>query len=487
MMTAPERVVLVHYHLRGGGVTRVLEHQQRALDAAEIKSAILVGEPPDDALPHKNVFVVPELSYASAPPDKSATDIAQSCIDAVKEVLGGPPDLWHIHNHCLGKNVATPLLVRHLAERGERLMLQAHDFAEDGRPSNYGLLLQHLDRDNANLGDTLYPVGANVHYATINARDQRFLGEAGFDSSQTHLLSNAVHFDRTDLEGAPPATLPCDRLFLYPTRAIRRKNIGEYLLWSAIAETGDLFGVTLAPKNPKEQPSYAAWVDFAEKAKLPVSFEMARKHDFLGLMKQADALLTTSVAEGFGLAFLEPLLIGKSLGGRKLPEITSEFSEAGIDLTALYERLDVPLAWIGYESFRYRIARRLGNAFRHYGRAMKKNDIDVACNAAISGEMIDFGRLDAGLQRSVILRVQRENAGALLSPKTLSESITPESVVRRCSEIVKDVYSLERYGQRLLGAYDALLNAGNGALTGGNAEALLDCFLDPSRFYLLRS
>ena len=44
-------------------------------------------------------------------------------------------------------------------------------------------------------------------------------------------------------------------------------------------------------------------------------------------MASAHRLVTTSVAEGFGLAFLEPWLFGKGLLGRNLPEITVDFAK----------------------------------------------------------------------------------------------------------------------------------------------------------------
>ena len=52
------------------------------------------------------------------------------------------------------------------------------------------------------------------------------------------------------------------------------------------------------------------------------------------------ALVTTSIAEGFGLAFLEPWISGSSVVGRNLPDITEDFS---VELDHLYDRFDVPV------------------------------------------------------------------------------------------------------------------------------------------------
>ena len=57
----------------------------------------------------------------------------------------------------------------------------------------------------------------------------------------------------------------------------------------------------------------------------------------------AQAIVSTSVAEGFGLGFLEPWVFGKSLCGRNLPEITGDFSQHGVRLDNLYDRLELNL------------------------------------------------------------------------------------------------------------------------------------------------
>ena len=43
------------------------------------------------------------------------------------------------------------------------------------------------------------------------------------------------------------------------------------------------------------------------------------------MVAHAKAIVSTSVAEGFGLGFLEPWIFGKGLCGRDIPEITSDF------------------------------------------------------------------------------------------------------------------------------------------------------------------
>jgi hypothetical protein len=119
------RVALVHYHLAPGGVTTVLRSASHALTAAGIPHVVLTGEN------------VAGLGYLAQAGSLSATTLADQLRKAAEEALGAAPNIWHFHNHSLGKNCLFPDLVHHFATTGERLLLQIHDLAEHGRPANY--------------------------------------------------------------------------------------------------------------------------------------------------------------------------------------------------------------------------------------------------------------------------------------------------------------------------------------------------------------
>ena len=162
---------------------------ERAVEALAERADFLVlaGElpAPDDLLaPIAEMF--DPLGYSSQlPVDVTAT--ADALRRTARERLGRDPDIWHIHNHSLGKNGFTPLLAQQLAQTGCRLLLQPHDFAEDGRPDNYRLLKELLGSDTDRV---LYPSADHVWYAPINYRDQAFLKELGLQ--HVHELPNAV-------------------------------------------------------------------------------------------------------------------------------------------------------------------------------------------------------------------------------------------------------------------------------------------------------
>lgn len=459
-------VAVVHYHARPGGVTRVVE---RAVDSLgeNTRCLFFTGEEARGETPlQKKIRVVPNLGYST---EKKFQGL--ELLRRARGAFGGEPDVWHIHNHCLGKNPALTQEVTTLAMAGQKILLQIHDFAEDGRPDNY-----------ANLGKLkkrLYPVSEHIHYAALNQRDFEFLKAAGIPEGNLHLLPNAV----SPLPNSEPGTPNPEPLYVYPCRAIRRKNIGELLLWSA-AMPNAKFAVTLAPKNPEVKPIYDAWVAFAEELELNVEFDAGTNTPFHEMIAKADALITTSIAEGFGLAFLEPWLAGKPLVGRNLPEITADFEEHGLDLSTLYNRLGVPLtseAWkIGAEFFQT-LEKKMRTSFEAYGREWSDGLFEAAQAKLVQDGTVDFGILDEELQRTVIRAVKEDSS---IFGDGLGDA---SAAVENNRRVVEKAYGSAAYGEQLLSIYQQLMDAKPGTVGYADGEALLDAFLAPERFNLLRT
>ncbi len=510
------KLAIVHYHLRPGGVTRVIENAMAALARGGGGQAIgiLSGEPapPGFSLPDGAAAESVEgLGYGA---DSGATDaaaLAGQLEEAAAAACDGAPDLWHFHNHNLGKNPALPEAVSLLAERGHRLLLQIHDFPEDGRPGNYAALPNRW---------ALYPVGSRVHYAALNSRDLGALGEAGIPSSRLHLLPNPVHleFDFSTRERREkPAGAP--RLLFYPTRAIRRKNLGEVLLLAALMGNSCHFATSKAPENPEWLPVYERWRAFASRHDLPMAFAVAGETSprDLGLGSEegtgfdvwlgcSDAIVTTSIAEGFGLAFLEPFLLPRPLVGRDLPEITSDMVDAGLRFPGLYERLEAPLEWVGEDRLRADLEEAMAGSAREYGRPCGARDVETAFTSMVREGRVEFGRLHESHQEAIIEAViggGREAAARVLLRTTGGEDSGAAEwlmgVLERPPEghalaanaaAVRESYSAEGYGRLLEGCYRRVVT--EGGESGGSperpvSEALLDFFLDGRRFCFLRS
>ncbi len=474
------RVAVIHFHLRRGGVTHVIETAAESLRESEVEFLVLGGDAPATLeLPSNQVRVIPGLGYRDEFNLLAARKLKADLEAAAREQWGELPDIWHVHNHGLAKNLEVPWVVSRWAEEGQRILLQPHDFAEDGRPKNH----RKLQEADGLIGQ-LYPVGATVLYGLLNSRDRRLLNAAGIPASQTVPLPNAVRgFDRTD-KSIDLAQFAAERLILYPSRSIRRKNLGEVLLHAAVVAAGTKFGCTLAPENPTALPIYRRWTEFAAENSLPVEFNVGPRTgaSLESMMSASEAILSTSVAEGFGLAFLEPWLAGCPLVGRNLEEITADFTGEGVDLGALYDTLPIPIEWIGRENLRATVKGALGDFYHAYGRDLDADASDVMS----SGEVVDFGRLNESLQEQVIGRVLADSGAADHLREMDLLRIDAAAIAKNRAAVSKG-FGVAEYGLRLTGYYERLMSAGEAKCEWLDPDRLLDEFLSPERFCLLRT
>ncbi len=474
------KIAVVHYHLRKGGVTRVIETAAAALEPHGDELVVASGAPCESEALSQWVEI-PALAYRESGTAEEGAALAAELQAKIGDTLGGPPDLWHIHNHALGKNVIFPAALRALIDFGARVLLQIHDFAEDGRPGNY-------ESQRAALPSLpLYPSGPHLHYATLNQRDLSRLRHAGIPTNTLHLLPNAVASPPVEPPPEPP--FPNARRFaLYPTRGIRRKNIGEVLMLSLLAGPGTTFATTLGPANPAWKPVHERWERLVTEHRLPVHLAWCERGpaSFGQLIHEADVIVTTSIAEGFGLAFLEPWLAEKTVVGRNLPEITSDFAIDGVPLDQLYHRLDIPGNWVDQKALRRELESQLSSAWAAYGRSPSGADFEAAWNVMVRENRIDFGCLPERFQESAV-------SFGLHHPPQLDDVTQPSfdplppAEIDRARLLVADLYGLEGYGQRLHGIYRQIVDAPAGDVDWLDPERVLDQFLNPASFHLLRT
>lgn len=486
------RVAIVHYHLRPGGVTSVIRRAACVLKQAGCSCAVLTGEPSSSVFPeHAHVSLIEGLGYGSHDCAQGHPDqMAKALILQAHAALGGPPDIWHFHNHSLGKNPALTAAVGLLAAMGHRLLLQIHDFAEDGRPRDFQRLMDDLEAPTqAALGERLYPGRPGIHYAVLNRRDARFLLTAGMDERRLHVLPNSI-----ELQQEAPASMTGPGVapfFLYPTRGIRRKNLGEFLLWAAAHNDDAQFATTLSPLNPYERPAYENWKNLAAELGLPVMFEVGEipGASFPALLNRARAVVNTSVAEGFGLAFLEPFAASRPVTGRNLPEITGDFAASGLDLDALYDRLEVPMAWIRAETLRDKVAGALRAQRLAYGLECSPTDADQALKSMRGNETIDFGRLDEELQSEIVRKVAQTPALARhMTPDALGKNLPLPGVIARNRSLVRVEYGPKRYAQRLMTIFRSVMDDSECVADKPFSEqCLIEQFSAPERLCLLRT
>ena len=123
------KVAIVHYHLEPGGVTRVIENTLQAWNDAglEIEAVVLSGRQYRGS-GISNAHVVQGLDYTTPENAIHAETLSKEMEDVAQMALGSVPDIWHIHNHSLGKNPALPLALSKLAQKGARMLLHPLEF-----------------------------------------------------------------------------------------------------------------------------------------------------------------------------------------------------------------------------------------------------------------------------------------------------------------------------------------------------------------------
>jgi len=407
---------IIHYHLQPGGVTRVIDLGQAALGRAGVEVVILAGEAAggDVRLP---VRVVDGLRYGFDG-GESAAELSVRIKSAAGTAAGREPDVWHFHNPFLGKNRLMAPLVEALAREGKALILHLHDFAEDGRPENYQLLKKH---------GWSYPTGPRIHYVFLNESDRRVFTRAGLPSEQSSVVENPM-ITQIPATSAQVAGSP---LIFYPVRGIRRKNLGEILLWSALAADGVRFAISRGPANPEWAGMYRHWRQLAEELHLPVEFEVvgrlrapgAADSSFESWVGACSHFITTSVSEGFGMAFTEAAVAGKPLMGRNLPKVTEAIA-ASLESGLLYERVLVPAEWIDVQALRRWFTGWLPAMWRQYGRECPAAVIEAEWNANYGGSAVDFGKLPEAFQKDVLRRLRDAGVRAELRVEVCREDGT---------------------------------------------------------------
>lgn len=461
------KIAFLHYHARRGGITRVIEQQMDAL-RGEADCMFLSGNGTD---PETGVVpvTIPGIGYDGVRPEEAPEKIADDVLRAVEAKWPSGCDILHVHNPVLKKNRDFLKILRRLADRGLRLFLQVHDTAEDLRPHSY-----YFDEE--------YP--ENCHYGVINSRDYRLFIDAGLRPEGLHRIFNVVQpLPRDENVDAKSGR----RFLLYAVRAIRRKNLGEALLLSCFVPRGYRIGITLPPTSPADYPSYEEWKSFAVENRLSVDFELGLGHSLGELVARSALMITTSIREGFGFSFLEPWTADRAVVGRRLEAVAQDFSDMGVDLSTLYDRIAVPLDLIDAGKLRSLWIRTVEMLCEQYGMDLPF-DTAEAWSAVTRGDLVDFAFMDSGTAAGLVglcrrdeevrVRLVRENPrlGSLIDP------MRNEELIRRNHRTILEKYNGEKYRSNLLDIYGKVLSTKVSQRI--DKKKLLGSFLTPDNVLL---
>ncbi len=479
-------VVILHCHFERGGVTQVVENHVRWLrEQDNVDRIVLVSGQRTSGLSPGTLEAVTRISlpgfdYDSG--DDAGDTLDERCRRMVRDLgaelsgLGISPDdsVLHWHNHSLGKNTAAPAAIRQLAESGYRLLLHIHDFAEDNRPENYRRLMTASGANRkADLDRFLYPVAPQIHYATLTHADASVLAALGVPEAQTHCLPNSVVMAPGSLPSQDEALAKVRRAMnlgrdarwcLYPVRGIRRKNVGEFLLVSRWIGADQFAGLTLCPATPVEKRSYERWKRLASDVAPKAIFDAG--HDpnvtFIDNLSAADSIISTSVAEGFGMAFLEPWLVHREVIARRLPTVTDDFEACGVRLPKLYDTLPIP----GHRDWIQQCLAESNAAMEIAWSALPESfrpTLDLGIDR--DADAVDFARLVPRRQVEVLRKVAADS-GYEAAVRERSRDLVRDlneppnaSLLRHNAEVVRAQYSPQQAGRGLFRIYNALLAA----------------------------
>lgn len=478
-------VVILHCHFQRGGVTQVVENHIRALrDSDRVDQIAMVSGDRSDGLADETRSItklirIDDFDYdsrdydADALPGRSSEITRRLTEQLAAEGLTADDSVLHWHNPTLGKNTAAVEVIRRLAQAGWRVLIQIHDFAEDNRPENYRRLIAASGATNkAELDRFLYPVAPHIQYATLTQADASVLTRLGIPESQTHCLPNSVvppsgqpEKDEALAKVRKVMELPSGSSWcLYPVRGIRRKNVGEYVLLSRWLRPNQFAGLTLCPATPVERRSYERWKTLASEIAPAAVFDAG--HDprvsFGDNLAAADFILSTSVAEGFGMAYLEPWLAHREVIARRLDTVIKDFEQRGVRFPKLYDEVRIPGDPDWLEECRRESAAAADAAWSTVPDPFRPS---LSLDMSEHNDSVDFAKLTPQRQLSVLRRLASderfESSVKELSKPLVDALAAPadDRLIEANAAIVRQRYSAEQTGHQLIAIYQQLMAA----------------------------
>jgi len=342
-------LVVIHYHLRPGGVRRIIEtalpHIAMARGAKFDAITIAAGQPPEaawaeklrEALPGKplHFFSEPAFRYFSEQRAAPATIRARirSALDRLIPALG--ETLIWAHNLGLARNlILADELARFAREHGTPLLSHHHDFWFENRWERWPEMRACGFRTLPAVARAVFAAGAVAGHAVINRRDESLLSKR----LAAHWLPNPVPRKNPQPQAVTTARRWLHRqlgddapVWIFPARFLRRKNFAEAALLTRWLRPEAWFVTTGGVSSPREA-GYARRLQDAARA----GGWRTRFHIVSGagpavcdLTAAAEVVLFTSLQEGFGLPCLEAVAAERPLIARRLTNVWADFAEMG--------------------------------------------------------------------------------------------------------------------------------------------------------------
>lgn len=360
------QLVVAHYHLRPGGVRRVIETALPALAATgEFAGFTLAtGEPPDDswlarlrgatggvpvrAEVRRDFLYRSELAPVQggcrARLDRAATDLLTRC-------GGGGAVLW-AHNLALGRHAALAVAwSRAAAATGATFLSHHHDFFFDNRWIRWPEMKAAGVSSISVAAEAVFPSGPRTVHLAVNRADHDLLA-AGF-GARALWLPNPVSAPRHAAGGERKArawlaarTGCAAPYWLLPCRLLRRKNLAEALLLVRWLRPGARLVTTGGATSADEEPYAARLRAAAERHRWPLDLAVldgsGGAPPVSALIAGAGAVVLASLQEGFGLPALEAAAAARPLVARAWPNVWPDLLGLGLEVPTVYREIMVP-------------------------------------------------------------------------------------------------------------------------------------------------
>jgi glycosyltransferase involved in cell wall biosynthesis len=363
------KLVIIHYHLRPGGIRRVIELGTpcvvQALGKSVEEVTLLIGEADDldwnrrfiHSLGGLKTQIRVEKAFGyladwEGPPGRIRARVA-GALRSVIQPGNGQCLVW-AHNLGIGRNpIMSRELARYCEDSSTRLVSHHHDLWFDNRWLRWREMRRFGIRTLAAAARAVFFPNRRAIHVAINRADLRVLGRRrGIHTAWLPNMAQTVAAPSS--RGARKAgrwlaghlAQRAAPVWLLPCRLLRRKNVAEAVLLARWLRP-EAWVVTTGRASSSDEQDYADRLNDGARRhhwRLRLSVlegDEADKPGVPDLMGAAEVILLTSIQEGFGLPYIEAAATGRPLIARELPNVLPDLRQFGFRCSQSYSDLQI--------------------------------------------------------------------------------------------------------------------------------------------------